>query len=469
MDALKADRPAWVRAELAGAELGDKRRTERLGEVAAAMAGNPRGTIHGSLPTWAESKAAYRLLDRPEVTHEAVLEAHGVRTAERCGQAAEVLLIEDTTTLSYNTRPATKGLGRTGDDSGQGLHLHTTLACAIEEWSAEGEPALIALGLLDQRCWARTMPTVGDGREKKYTRWKRARESERWAATFARRGGPASGVRWTYVADRESDVYEALLRCRTAGVDYVIRANQARALADRSGSVFQAAAAGPVVGHFELPLRARSGQAARRARIEVRATVVNLRGPQRPGGRLPPVAVNVIQAQEVGAGPAVQEPIQWVLLTSWPIADFAGILRAIRGYASRWLIEEYHKALKTGAGVERSQLQEAQRLMPLVAILSVVAVWLLNLKLAAQSTPAAQMLEEALPAEAQEVLDQKVGKPPGGWTCLTALIAIAKLGGFLGRKGDGTPGWLSIWRGWQRLALIVEGVRLAREWSARCG
>lgn len=102
-------------------------------------------------------------------------------------------------------------------------------------------------------------------------------------------------------------------------------------------------------------------------------------------------------------------------------------------------------------------------------ILSVVAVWLLNLKLAAQTTPDAPVAEEALPQEAQEVLAHKVGQPPGGWTHLALLVAIAKLGGFLARKHDGTPGWQSIWRGWQRLMLIAEGVRLAREWSLKCG
>ena len=76
---------------------------------------------------------------------------------------------------------------------------------------------------------------------------------------------------------------------------------------------------------------------------------------------------------------------------------------------------------------------------------------------------------DALPPEALEVLAQTNARPPEGWTCLTVLVSIAKLGGFLGRKHDGAPGWQSIWRGWQRLALITEGIRLARAWDAKCG
>jgi Transposase Tn5 dimerisation domain len=38
---------------------------------------------------------------------------------------------------------------------------------------------------------------------------------------------------------------------------------------------------------------------------------------------------------------------------------------------------------------------------------------------------------------------------------------LAKLGGFIGRKSDGEPGWITIWRGWQKLYLMVRGVELA--------
>jgi len=31
------------------------------------------------------------------------------------------------------------------------------------------------------------------------------------------------------------------------------------------------------------------------------------------------------------------------------------------------------------------------------------------------------------------------------------FLAIARLGGFLGRKSDGLPGWQTLWRGWLRL------------------
>ena len=39
---------------------------------------------------------------------------------------------------------------------------------------------------------------------------------------------------------------------------------------------------------------------------------------------------------------------------------------------------------------------------------------------------------------------------------------VAKLGGFLGRKGDGEPGWRTLWQGWQQLSLIHAGYQLAQ-------
>ena len=39
-------------------------------------------------------------------------------------------------------------------------------------------------------------------------------------------------------------------------------------------------------------------------------------------------------------------------------------------------------------------------------------------------------------------------KPP---SFSTAIMHIARLGGFLARKGDGDPGVKTIWRGWQNL------------------
>jgi hypothetical protein len=451
----------WAQAEFSGADLGDLRRSKRLVKVASALAQNPQGALNRAITDWGELIGAYRLLMAKGVSYEAILEPHKQRTRDACRAPGEYLLVEDTTSLDYSALEATTGLGRIGDDGGRGLHLHSTLALRVDGWTPECVPAVTAMGLFDQVCWARTAPTVGFGKEKKARRLKRKRESQRWAAAFERNGGPPPKVRWTYIADRESDIYEVFEKCRSHGVEWIVRANQRRALVEEDGSVFDAVAATAPVGSFSLDLRARPGRENRTARLVVRATTVTLRGPWRPGGSPPPATMNVIEVREEGA-PVGVEPIHWVLLTSWFIGSWEAVLRAIKAYTRRWVIEEYHKALKTGASVEESQLMEARGIRSLVGILAVVGLRLLNMKLLAQAEADAPLEPGDVGGEGIAILERKFGRPVGGWSQVSVLIAIARLGGFLARKCDGLPGWLSIWRGWYRLNLMTEGFRLAR-------
>jgi len=179
--------------------------------------------------------------------------------------------------------------------------------------------------------------------------------------------------------------------------------------------------------------------------------------------------LNVVEIREVGA--ALDSPVHWVLLTSLPGENLEQLRRIAARYARRWLIEEYHKALKSGAQVEASQLGSAEGLQALLGILAVVAVRLLNMKLSASSQPQQRISLQQIGAEELSLLTAEFGEPKGGWTCSNTLIAIARMGGFLARKGDGSPGWITIWRGWQRLSLMAQGVRalLSKNNPPRCG
>jgi hypothetical protein len=58
------------------------------------------------------------------------------------------------------------------------------------------------------------------------------------------------------------------------------------------------------------------------------------------------------------------------------------------------------------------------------------------------------------------ILAAKFGPPQGGWTHGSVWTAIARMGGFLARRGDGKPGWQTLWRGWQRLMWMSQGLEL---------
>jgi len=208
-----------------------------------------------------------------------------------------------------------------------------------------------------------------------------------------------------------------------------------------------------------VEVRARPGRSARTAMVAVRAVRVDLDGPWRPGGWREPLAnVYAVEVCEVHPPGAVKEPLRWILLTSLACATWAQAQRVIGRYTARWWVEEYHKALKSGTGVQDSQLERAYKLESLIAVLSVVAVRLLSTKFMARARPENFEVSQSFGPQMLALLEAKLGKPKGGWTNANVLIATARLGGFLARKHDGMPGWQTIWRGWHRLMWMAEGL-----------
>ncbi len=195
---------------------------------------------------------------------------------------------------------------------------------------------------------------------------------------------------------------------------------------------------------------------------------VRLQGPERRGGARPELNLNVVEVSEL-APPPGGEPLHWLLLSSLPCATWAQVQRVVQCYAARWLVEEYHKALKTGTRVEASQLEEAYRLENLLAVLAIVAVRLLNAKLLARACPDQPVEPHCFGPEALKLLAAKLGCPAGGWTYRSTLIAVARLGGFPARRHDGWPGWQTIWRGWHRLMWMCQGLELLNATENRCG
>ena len=222
-------------------------------------------------------------------------------------------------------------------------------------------------------------------------------------------------------------------------------------------------------GHLPVELRARPGQPARTMRAALRACTVTLRGPWRPGGKLVPRTMQVVEVRDV-APPAGTKPMVWILLTSLPISTLAQIKRIVACYTQRWLVEEFHKALKTGTQVEASQLATGRALQALCAVLSLVALRLVGTKLYARAFPDEPLRAGQFSPEFIRILAAKIGRPAGGWTQRTVWRGIARCGGFLNRRGDGEPGWITIWRGWRKLLLMAEGVELhQKKRGLKCG
>jgi Transposase DNA-binding len=392
----------WAQSECALAELGDQRLTHRLVRIGTGLAHQPGGTLPQAFPAMKDLKAAYRFFNQAKVGPEQIQSSHWAATRACCRAPGEYLLLEDTSELDYSGHPGCADWGPIGNGRGRGRLLHTTLAVRVEAWALAHRPEGIVVGLLGQQCWRRSGPPTR-GRETWKERLQRPRESQRWAAVLAQTGPPPATSQWGWIADREAGVDEPIEQCQRLGVDFAIRAYRDRRLADQPGYLKDALAQMAVCGTLAVELRARTGQPARTAQVQVRRGTVRLKGPERPDGHKPDFTLNLVEVQAVAAPTGVQA-LHWLLLPSLPCRRWAEGQRSIGRYAARWGIEEYHKALKSGGGAEDSQRERADRIETLVAVLAIVAVRLLNAKWLARTRGTEPVDRRVFGEQALEIL-----------------------------------------------------------------
>jgi hypothetical protein len=399
------------------------------------------------------------LLSNPQVEHDDILSGHIDRTVERCLGRSTVLVIQDTTTLSYTEHREVRGLGPINDSKrARGFLAHTALAVGVEDHAV--------LGVLDQHVWVRGERKVTQG-ESCVARKKRRRESEHWAATQRRIGklfaGQAKRPRVIATFDREGDIFEAFEALDELGHSFVIRATHNR-LVDSEGESkeysLDIVERAPIIAHYTVDVPARPGRAARQAQMEVRATSLAIRPPRNRERRGDSLPLNLVAAIE-RVPPEGVEPLVWYLVTREPIATEADVLAVVRAYEARWIIEELHMGMKTGCSTEERQLGTVHALQNFLAFATVVAWQMLCLRDAARR-PEPVRADQVLTRLQMTVLCGL--RPRLKADCLAgeALRAIATMGGFMGRKGDGNPGWRTLWAGFEKLLMAEKGFLVAQ-------
>lgn len=445
------------------AELGDRRLTRRLVRVGFRMLQHPGGTLPAKMQTPADLKALYRLLGHEEVTHAAVLETHRRLTLARMRESREVvLLIHDTTQLDYSGKKSLKGLGQLAAGTARGYLCHNTLA--VKE---DGT----AIGLANQILHLR--PKVPKDESVKQRRERRSRETRLWKAASQAVGAPPPGCKWVDLCDRGGDLFEYLHHKHQQGGFYVVRSKHDRIVwADndpgRVVKLHDYARGLNTLETHEIGVSANKGRQARKARVAVSAGRVTLPAPGTRCGEHGDQALEswVVHVKEIDA-PRGAVALEWVLLTNEPCRSAQDAVRVAGWYARRPVVEEYHKAQKTGCGIELPQLTEKSRLEPVIAMISVVAVFLLGLRDAARDPDKAQQpAEHFVPAAHVRVVNACRWKDPKRRTTLYEfLLAVARMGGHQNRRSDGPPGWITLWRGWQQLTAMVTAVEAVE----RCG
>lgn len=462
MTKMAADPETWAEQHFGEVELGDRRRTRRAVQVAAQMARHPAASIPEQAGRWSDAKASYRLFSGEDVSFEALCSPHWRATRQAAGEYERVLLIQDTSSLDFSGHRASEGLGPIGDNHGRGLMLHSTLAVNPQ---GPGE----VLGLAYQMLFCR-QPTPE--KETRTERKRRERESEIWRTSVREVGAPPSGTQWVQVCDRYADDFETYAACRQAGVDFVIRVAQDRRAAlgheanEASDHLLQSARLLEPSGGRRLWVRRRPTRQPRWAKLLVAFAPVTVFPPWLARREVEPLRGWVVRVWERDP-PAGEDAIEWVLLTTVPVAELEAAATIAFWYSLRWLIEEYHKCLKTGCSAEKRQLEAVERLRACIGVLAIVAVRLLQLKQHVRVEPERPAVACA-PQGHVRVLAAYLHRPVEGWTIRDFWREVARLGGFLARKRDGEPGWQTTWRGWQKLDLMTIGAGLASE-AGKCG
>jgi hypothetical protein len=451
------DARAWAQAHFGTARLGDKRRTRRLVSSAAAIASHPRKSFP-SVFDWNGLRAFYHLCNQDQATHEAIQRPHWEATRRAMAQEPLVLVVHDTTEIDFTSHDALEGAGPIGNGGGKGFLQHNSLA-----FSPDGSRLL---GLAFQQ--ARTRVPAPKA-ERSSDRKKRARESQLWTEGIRASGRPPEGSAWVDVGDRGADIYEAMEEARACGHEFLFRASQDRAV------LLGEAPCGPGGGEIEAKLLSharglasqgedaveipgRGGRPPRTAKVSLAAAPVRVPPPKAAPRRKsrPVLPAWVVRVWEPSP-PAGAEALEWVLLTSVRTEGAEQIRQRRDWYVLRWNVETYHDVEKNGCAEEDRRFGTAGAMLACLAVLAVVAVRVMQLRLAAESMPDAPA-SEAATAEEAAVMEAQLGKK--GLTVLGFVRGVAKLGGFLGRKGDGEPGVRALWRGYQRLQDMVAGYRL---------
>ena len=474
---------AWVREEMATAELDDQRLNQRLARILSDVGDRSTASIPAACGGHAEMTAAYRFFDNEKATWEKILEPHYEQTRRRIAEQPAVLLVQDTTEIDL-TRPSRQvvGAGSLDGSARRGAFLHL-----LEAFTLDGTP----LGAAWADVWARQEPEeqAASKSEQEKQRQRKAtpieeKESRRWLEGLRQAreiAGQSPGVRCVCVADSEADIYELFaeprgdqnseisnLKSQISAVHWLIRACQDRALTRESGESTQriraAVLAAPVLFTQRISVRGRKAKVScetrarrqprdnRKTEVEVRATQVTLRPPWRPERSLSPVTVNVVLVREIDP-PADDAPLEWILVTTLPIDEVEPVRQIIQYYTVRWMIEVLFRTLKSGCRVEERRFQHLDRLLPCLAVYLIVAWRTLFVCRLARSCPDIDCEVIFEPCEWQSVwMVVHRRPPPSDPPRLEQMVRlIAQLGGYVNRPNRrDPPGPQTLWLGLQR-------------------
>jgi hypothetical protein len=424
----------WIYQQFSNVNMKDARLQRRAVRIAQSCAEHPDKSLPDRFDDWAGVKAAYRFFSNSKASHQTLQQPHYLEVLEKARWSEElVLFIQDGSELLFNSHPWTHGLGPTADCAGNGLMFHSCLVAKYHE-SKETE----ILGLSYQEAWIRPEKKSVDS----------SKESEVWLRTLKKSGRPQKN--WVSVGDRANDIYDFLHGAIGDGWKFTVRARHDRKVEINGAQerLFPWIRRQTAKCKSTLFVKANGKEFSGEVELEITWAKAKL---------LPPDKKSSLTAEEVTyirVWCPERPKLEWLLITNLPVENEEDAQRIVEIYRRRWLIEDYHKALKTGCRIEDNQLKQASRILALFGIVGVIATQLLAMREHCRLSPETRV-EEVVPKCCIMLMEQrlrvKLKTVRDYWRCL------ARLGGFIGRKSDGEPGWQTIWKGYTRFRDMLWG------------
>lgn len=296
------------------------------------------------------------------------------------------------------------------------------------------------------------------------------RESNRWVDALVeveeRYQGAASLI---HVVDREGDQYRLLAEVVARGSRCIVRSHNDRTLTADEGTAWSKVEKAKAVVEREVRLsrrRPKHGRAshgprrARTARLGIAAASIEVMRARGPYNRAcpPSLQLNIVRVFEIDP-PADEEAVEWKLITNLPIETEEQLAFIVDGYRARWTIEEFFKAVKTGCGYEKLQLENEVALHNALAIILPIAWQMLLLRSLARADDKAPATSALTDRQIEVLRHSPWTTLPKRPTIRDAMSAIATLGGHI--RNNGEPGWQVLYAGFRDLMLLEAG------WAAR--
>jgi hypothetical protein len=458
-----------IEDELFGSGFSDLRLRRRLEAVVRGLEERMGGSIPWAFQDWAAVKAAYRFLSNQRVSEAEILAGHMLATRSRLPKGnSPVLVLHDTTEFSYRrkhtepvgllrTTPCWTGRGEKGMP-----RLHTVCGILMHS-SLAVTPDGLPLGLTAIKFWTRS--------KFKHTRSLRgkicptripieSKESVRWLENLRQATAMlAQSQRCIHIGDRESDIYELFCAAQEEGTHFLVRTCVDRLAEDGGTTISRIMKQVPLRAVHRVEVRDAEGK-PRMATMELRYRRMVVCPPIGKHSRYPKLTLTVLHAQERNP-PVGQAPIVWKLLTDLEVRSREQAIEKLQWYAQRWKIEMFHKILKSGCRAEESRLRTADRLVNLLAILSILSWRVFWMTMFGRTAPEASPKLGFTPLELK-LLDAAVtDKILRQRSFADYLNKLARLGGYLSRSHDPPPGNQVVWRGLGRLTDMALGALLS--------